>query len=95
MAANKSIVAVFNVPGMTAQQYDKVHNELKAAGKSTPRGRLYHVAAAKPNGWFVLDVWASAEELNQFAQTLMPILQKVGVTPPQPEIYPVHQIIKE
>ena len=94
MAANKSIVAVFNVPGMTAQQYDKTIKELEAAGQGKPKGRLYHVAAAKPGGWFVLDVWASAEELNQFAQTLMPILQKAGVTPPQPEILPVHNIIK-
>lgn len=94
MAANKSIVAVFNVPGMSNQQYDKVIKELGAAGQANPKGRLYHVAAAKPNGWFVLDVWASAEEFDKFAQTLMPILQKAGVTPPKPEIYPVHNIIK-
>jgi hypothetical protein len=94
MSNNQGIVALFDIPGMTAAQYDRVIKELEAAGAGSPKGRLYHVASAKEAGWFVVDVWESGELLNQFAQTLMPILQKNGVTPPQPQIYPTHNIIK-
>lgn len=93
-AENGEIVAVFEIPGMTSEQYDQVIKGLEAAGEGSPEGRLYHVAASKSGGWFVADVWRSPELLDQFAQTLMPILQQAGVTPPQPQIYPVHNIIK-
>ena len=90
----KAIVAVFDVPGMTSEQYEQVNKVLEEAGKDSPEGRLHHVASSKPDGWFVVDVWESAELLDRFAQTLMPILQNAGVTLPQPQIYPVHNIIK-
>ena len=88
-----AIVVVFDVPGMTAAQYDQVDKELETAGERNPKGRLYHVAFAKAAGWFVVDVWESREALDRFAQSLMPILQKAGVTPTEPQIYPVHNII--
>jgi hypothetical protein len=43
--------------------------------------------------WLVIDVWESGEALNQFAQTLMPILQKAGLQANPPKTYPVHNII--
>ncbi|MGH7449905.1 MAG: hypothetical protein ACRENG_01020 [bacterium] len=89
-----AITAVFDIPGMTSKQYDQTIKDLEAAGASAPKGRLYHVANSKVGSWFVVDVWESAELLGAFAQTLMPILQKNGVTPPQPQIHPVHNIIK-
>ena len=89
-----TIIAVFDVAGMTAGQYDQVIKDLEAAGEGSPKGRLYHVASSKAAGWFVVDVWESGELLDRFAQTLMPILQKNGVTPPQPQVYPVHIVIK-
>ena len=89
-----TIIAVFELAGMTASQYDQVIKDLAAAGQGSPKGRLHHVAASKAGGWFVVDVWESPELLNEFAQTLMPILQQKGVTPPQPQVYPVHNIIK-
>ena len=89
-----AITAVFEIPGMTAKQYDQTVKDLEAAGASAPKGRLYHVASSKAGGWFVVDVWESEELLNAFAQTLMPILQKAGVTPTPPQIHPVHNIIK-
>jgi len=89
-----TVVAVFDVPGMTSAQYDQVIKNLEAAGAGSPKGRLHHVASSKEGGWFVVDVWESAELLNQFAQTLMPLLQKAGVTPPQPQVYPAHNVIR-
>jgi hypothetical protein len=88
-----TIIALFDL-AMTAGQYDQVIKDLEAAGQGSPKGRLHHVASAKAGGWLVVDVWESPELLNEFAQTLMPILQQNGVTPPQPQVYPVHNIIK-
>ena len=87
-----AITAVFDISRMTSKQYDQTIKDLEAAG--APKGRLYHVANSKTGGWLVVDVWESEELLGAFAQTLMPILHKNGVTPPQPQIHPVHNIIK-
>jgi len=88
-----AVMAVFEAPGMTAGQYDEVIRKLDEAGAGKPDGRLYHVATQRGNGWFVIDVWESPEKLQSFASILMPLLQGVGVTPPQPELLPAHNII--
>lgn len=88
-----AVVAVFDVPGMTSRQYDQVMKDLASAGQAHPKGRISHVASSQQGGWFVVDVWESPEQLNAFAGTLMPILQKNGVAPPQPKVYPVHNIV--
>ena len=86
----QKVIAQFNVPGMTAKQYDQVMRDLEAAGHKSPKARISHVAAELPNGWLVIDIWESGEALNKFAETLMPILIKNGVTPPQPTVLPVY-----
>ncbi len=89
-----AISAVFDIPGMTSAQYDQTIKDLQAAGAGAPQGRLHHTAHAKEGAWFVIDVWDSPESMAAFAQTLMPILQKNGVTPTPPQIYPVHNLIR-
>lgn len=87
----QKVIAQFNVPGMTARQYDQVIKDLEEAGFKSPKSRISHVASELPNGWLVVDIWESAEALNEFAGTLMPILINNGVTPPQPIVLPVYQ----
>jgi hypothetical protein len=89
------IVAIFDL-GSTSAQYDQVIRALEAAGLGHPKGRLYHIAAPKEEKgrWLAVDVWESAELLNQFAQNLMPILQKEGVEAAPPKTYPIHNIIQ-
>lgn len=89
-----TITVMFEMPGVTAAQYDQVIQGLEAAGEGNPKGRLYHVAVPKEEGWLVVDVWESGELLDRFAQSLIPIMQKAGVTPPRPQVYPVHSMIK-
>ena len=90
----KKIVAQFNVVGLTAQQYSQANKDLEAAGKGKPSGRLYHVAAQQADGFFMIEVWESEEALNEFAETLIPILVKNGITHAQPAIVlPVHNIM--
>jgi hypothetical protein len=87
-----SIAAVFDVPGMTQAQYEQVIRDLDERGASSPDGRMAHVGAAKPGGWWVVDVWESTEHLNRFVPVLMPVLSGAGVTPPTPTILPIHTI---
>jgi hypothetical protein len=61
-----AIVAVFDAGGMTAEQYNQTIKALEDAGLGNPDGRLYHVAASKDGGSFVVDVWKSEEQFNKF-----------------------------
>lgn len=58
-----AIVAVFDIPEMTSEQYDQGLKALADAGFEHPDGRLHHVAAPKDGGWFVVDVWESGEKV--------------------------------
>ncbi len=80
----------FNIPGMTAKQYDQAWEELRKAGQSNPSGLIHHVGAQQGNNWVVVDVWESAEAFAKFGETLMPILGKIGVANVPPVITPVH-----
>lgn len=84
----------FTPKAMSKAQYDETIKQLEAAGAGAPAGRLYHVCFEVGGKLRVFDVWDSAEAFDQFGQTLMPILQGLGVDPGQPEICPVHNIIK-
>lgn len=90
-----SITVIFDVPNMTAVQYDQVIADLEKMGEGAPAGRHFHHAAAKPDGWLVVDIWESQTHLDQFAQILMPVLVQNGVIPPQPQVYPTHNTIRE
>ncbi|RMD97969.1 MAG: hypothetical protein D6814_08495 [Calditrichaeota bacterium] len=88
-----AITVVFQVPGMTAAQYDRVITDLEAKGLGAPDGRMFHLASSTADGWFVVDVFESQEKLGRFAEDLMPILAAAGVTPPEPVVYPLHNMI--
>jgi hypothetical protein len=42
----------------------------------------------------VFDVWESQESFQAFGATLVPILAELGVDPGEPQVSPVHNIIK-
>ena len=88
-----AIVMRFVSPGMTADKYDEVVKRLEQAGAGSPAGRLYHVAFGDPNELRVSDIWESREAFDKFGQTLIPILNELGIDPGQPEILEVHNII--
>jgi quinol monooxygenase YgiN len=89
----KKIVAQFNVKGFTAEQYRKTIHDLEAAGKEKSAGRLNHVAAEQKDGLLIIDVWESEEALNEFSKILVPVLLKNGVTPAEPIVLPLHNLI--
>jgi len=90
-----SIITIFNLSTMTTEKYNQAIRGLEAAGQGKPKGRLYHVAARQDDGSIIVtDIWESAALLDEFGKTLIPTLNKVGVTPVQPTVYPVQNIIE-
>ena len=89
----KKVIVLFEAPGGTAEQYDKVWDGLRAAGESNPKGLISHVGAAKPDGsWFVCDIWESEEDFKEFGKVLMPIIATSGLPPAEPMVLPAHYV---
>jgi len=87
----KNVIVLFNSPGGTSEQYDKVWDGLKAAGESHPKGIISHVGGAKPDGsWFVCDVWESEVDFKEFSKVLMPIVSTSGMPSGEPIVFPAH-----
>ena len=84
----------FHLKGMTAQKYGETLKKLDAAGAGAPKGRAYHAAFGPADSLMVFDVWNSQAEFDAFGATLVPILTELGVDPGQPDVVPIHNIIK-
>jgi hypothetical protein len=89
-----ALAILFRPRGMTSELYDRTIERLEAAGAGAPRGRRYHVCYGDDDDLRVLDVWESRESFEEFGQTLMPILQELGVDPGEPDIRPAHNVIE-
>src|SRR5512143_863810 len=90
-----AIITVFNLSTMTTERYNQAIRGLAAAGQGKPKGRLYHVAARQEDGSTVVtDIWESPAMLEEFGKTLIPILNKAGVTPVEPKVSPILNVIE-
>lgn len=87
-----TIAATFDID-CTTSQYDEVMLDLEAAGVGRPDGRRLHVACAGGRGVVVVDVWDSAEQLDAFASSLVPTLDKHGIEAPAPQVSVVHNLL--
>ena len=83
----------FNPASMNGAQYDEVIKRLEGAGSGKPAGRLYHTCFGSGDKLQVFDIWESQQAFDKFGETLMPILQEVGLDPGQPMVEPVHNLI--
>lgn len=89
----KQVVIQFNFPNVSLQQYDKVWDDMRAAGHSHPKGLISHVGAAtQDGGLFVVDVWQSQEAFDEFGKVLMPLLAKNDIPTIQPKVLQVHYV---
>jgi hypothetical protein len=84
----------FTPSGFTPALYDEAIKRLNAAGAGAPAGRSYHIALETDGAVQVFDVWESEEAFMAFGQTLIPILSELGVEPGEPQVSPVHNVIK-
>ena len=79
--------------GFTVDVYDEVVKRLEEAGAGSPPGREYHVAMANDGLSNVFDIWDSMESFEAFGQTLVPIMEELGVAPAEPMVVPIHNVI--
>ena len=79
---------------LTKAQYDTLRKEVDWENKH-PAGGIFHAASFDDNGQVhVADVWASADDLNAFAQHhLMPAFAKHKIDPPSVTVYPTHKVV--
>jgi hypothetical protein len=74
-----AILIRFTPSGMTSEQYNSVGQKLQDAGHWPPEGLLAHVCFGSSGDLRVSEVWESREQQEQFAETLMPVLQEENV----------------
>jgi hypothetical protein len=84
----------FTSNSFTPARYDDAIKRLEEAGAAAPPGRLYHVAMETDGLIQVFDVWESEESFQAFGETLVPIMTDLGADPGQPQVSPVHNLIK-
>ena len=83
-----------NPASLTAAQYDDIGGRLDAAGAGKPAGRLYHACFGSGDKLQVFEIWESQQASDKFRETLMPILQEIGLDPGQLMVEPVHNLIQ-
>jgi hypothetical protein len=93
------IVVVFQATSLTQERYEESvrrltdgKDRLESPADWPVEGLLVHVAGQGESGFRVVDVWESEDSFRRFGETLMPILQEIGVEG-QPEIYPTHTFV--
>jgi len=92
------IVTVFDVPGLTQQNYEETVRRLTGKNRmSSPsdwpvEGLLVHVAGQGKKNFRVVDVWSSEEAFRRFGDKLVPVLRELGIEG-EPEIYPAHTVV--
>lgn len=89
-----ALTVLYEIPGLTQEQYDKIIEELQAGGITAP-GRIFHVAGPKEAGWQVVDVFESQAAFEQFfGESLGPVMQKLAIAPPPLTLSPVHNMLR-
>jgi hypothetical protein len=84
----------FAPSAFTPERYDDTVKRLEEAGAGAPPGRLHPVAVETDGLIQVFDVWDSEESFQAFGATLIPIMTELGVDPGQPQVSPVHNMIR-
>jgi hypothetical protein len=89
-----SVLIRFAPASLTAAQYDESIRKLEDAGDFPADGLDYHVCFGTEGNLRVSEIWDSQEQLDAFGEKLMPVLSEVGIDPGEPEIMPIHNIVR-
>jgi hypothetical protein len=93
------VVPVFQIPGLTQEQYEQSvravtggKDRVESPSDWPVDGLLAHIAGQGRSGFRVVDVWESEEAFARFGETLIPILQDLGIEG-EPDVYPAHAFV--
>ena len=87
------IMAIFTGKGFTKDMYERLRQEVGLETEPID-GWLMHVVSFDKSGDIrMTNVWESTEKMEEgFVSRLMPVMRKIGIPPPQAEIYPAHNL---
>jgi len=94
MEYRMSLLIHFSPPSLTAKQYDGAVRRLTDDGIFPADGLDYEICFGSDDNLKVIQVWDSQQQLDAFAERLMPILAELGINSGPPELLEVHNIIK-
>ena len=89
-----SVVVRHQPKGLTREQYDEVSRRMEGAGNWPPDGMDVHVLFGDEGELRVSEIWDSEEQFRAFAGRLMPVLDEVGVSYAEPEVFEAHELQK-
>jgi quinol monooxygenase YgiN len=89
-----SILARFTPRALTVEKYEEVVRRLEESGHWPPDGLEYHVFFGPDDNLRVSEIWDSREQLDAYAERLMPVSADVGIEPVEPELLEVHNIFR-
>ena len=88
-----AVLVIGEVAGGTAER-DAAAVEALGLEANPPAGARFRVAGPTENGWRVVSLWDSQEEVDQFVEErLIPTLERAGVPKPTFEYWPIESII--
>jgi hypothetical protein len=89
-----SVVVRHRPKGLTRERYDEVSRRMESGGGWPPDGMDMHVLFGEEGDMRVSEIWDSEEQFRAFADRLMPILDEVGVSYSEPEVFEAHELQK-
>ena len=93
-----AVVIVHQGAGLTRESYEETVRRLTGKARlESPadwpvEGVLVHTAGEAEGGFRIVDVWESEEAVKRFGETLMPVMQELGIEAPL-EIYPADTFV--
>jgi hypothetical protein len=88
-----SIVVRFSPASLTIAQYDESIRRLRENGMIPADGMELHVCFGTDGNLLVSEIWDSREQWEAFGEHLLPLLAAAGITPGEPVVYEVHNLI--
>jgi hypothetical protein len=88
-----AIMAIFTGNGFTKDMYERLRQEV--GWETEPiDGWISHAVGFDDSGELhMINIWESTDKMHDaFVSRLMPVMQKIGIPPPQAVIYPVHNV---
>ena len=88
-----AILARLQYPHVDSESYDLMIPQVGQALRNAP-GFIAHLATQTPDGFDVIEVWASQEALDTFIrETIAPTMEGAGGTAPVPETHTLYHTI--
>jgi hypothetical protein len=89
-----SIVVRYAPVNLTKEKYDAVNQKLDEMGSGQmPEGLRLHVCFGDDGDLKVSEIWDSREQFQAFGETLMPVLNEVGIEfSGEPQAFEVHHL---